>query len=588
MPICRAGIKSDRPASATLYNDKAGGPANAYMESRLAHEQEGRGSSRAGGSAAGAEQYSTDPHISERRRGDAETWQDEEEAERGMDIYEDDDDSGGEDGRNTALGVSGVAGYGGGQRERGGSATRILRGGGGGQTRPGGGMGGSAVGASAMLSVDVRVEGCYFPGEKDLLQALRSVGFETCFAALRSGGIQAVDDLVVQHLDEARIAWLCPNLSAAKRRLLVERTELRRREGFLSQNAERVARAVRAYHRLPPREPTVLTQVLADLKQRACTLSDFESSRPSSRPPGVTNVSNETGGAAEPVVGSSGEKGGGVENVEREVAEAQEHPWKIHATPDNAVSAPHSAPEIWAREGEELVDEPSEGARGGIERAEEMAADQVEVTEAVNTQEQACEIEAATDEPGSKATGDAKDQGQELQADVRDVFQADDARMEVEADETAMLLGEAREMLARLPSSEAIALLETVRGCSSPVTGLLRASMGYTGGGEEGSGGAEQSRALVGLEQTEEEIQELMAAGRRLLELLAPQDRDEVVRMLAQGDTPLASHLLGRVTENQTSIQDQAAAYHGARLAASEELLYDLLEGGRELVDVLG
>jgi hypothetical protein len=234
------------------------------------------------------------------------------------------------------------------------------------------------------------------------------------------------------------------------------------------------------------------------------------------------------------------------------------------------------------------VDEPSEGARGGIERAEEMAADQVEVTEAVNTQEQACEIEAATDEPGSKATGDAKDQGQELQADVRDVFQADDARMEVEADETAMLLGEAREMLARLPSSEAIALLETVRGCSSPVTGLLRASMGYTGGGEEGSGGAEQSRALVGLEQTEEEIQELMAAGRRLLELLAPQDRDEVVRMLAQGDTPLASHLLGRVTENQTSIQDQAAAYHGARLAASEELLYDLLEGGRELVDVLG
>jgi hypothetical protein len=553
------------------------------MESRLAHEQEGRGPSRAGGAAAGAEHYSTDPHISERSRGDAETWQDEEETERGMDIYEDDDDSGGEDGRNTALGVSGGAGYGGGQRERGGSATRILRGGGGGQTWPGGGMGGSAVGASAMLSVDVRVEGCYFPGEKDLLQALRSVGFETCFAALRSGGIQAVDDLVVQHLDEARIAWLCPNLSATKRRLLVERTELRRREGFLSQNAERVARAVRAYHRLPPREPTVLTQVLADLKQRACTLSDFESSRPSSRPPGVTNVSNETGGAAEPVVGSSGEKGGGVENVEREVAEAQEHLWKIQATPYNAVSAPHSAPEISAREGEELVDEPSEGVRGGVERAEEMAADQVEVTEAVNTQEQACEIEAATDEPGSKATGDAQDQGQEQR-----VLQADDARMEDEADEKAMLLGEAREMLARLPSSEAIALLETVRGCSSPVAGLLRASMGYSGEGEEGSGDAEQSRALVELEQTEEEIQELMAAGRRLLELLAPQDRDDVVRMLAQGDTPLASHLLGRVAENQTAIEDQPAAYHVARLAASEELLYELLEGGRELVDVLG
>jgi hypothetical protein len=553
------------------------------MESRLAHEHVGRGPPRAGGAAAGAEHYSTDPHISERSRGDAETWQDEEETERGMDIYEDDDDSGGEDGRNTALGVSGGAGYGGGQRERGGSATRILRGGGGGQTWPGGGMGGSAVGASAMLSVDVRVEGCYFPGEKDLLQALRSVGFETCFAALRSGGIQAVDDLVVQHLDEARIAWLCPNLSATKRRLLVERTELRRREGFLSQNAERVARAVRAYHRLPPREPTVLTQVLADLKQRACTLSDFESSRPSSRPPGVTNVSNETGGAAEPVVGSSGEKGGGVENVEREVAEAQEHLWKIQATPYNAVSAPHSAPEISAREGEELVDEPSEGVRGGVERAEEMAADQVEVTEAVNTQEQACEIEAATDEPGSKATGDAQDQGQEQR-----VLQADDARMEDEADEKAMLLGEAREMLARLPSSEAIALLETVRGCSSPVAGLLRASMGYSGEGEEGSGDAEQSRALVELEQTEEEIQELMAAGRRLLELLAPQDRDDVVRMLAQGDTPLASHLLGRVAENQTAIEDQPAAYHVARLAASEELLYELLEGGRELVDVLG
>jgi hypothetical protein len=540
-------------------------------------------SKRGAAPPARAEHYSTDPHISERSRGDAETWQDEEETERGMDIYEDDDDSGGEDGRNTALGVSGGAGYGGGQRERGGSATRILRGGGGGQTWPGGGMGGSAVGASAMLSVDVRVEGCYFPGEKDLLQALRSVGFETCFAALRSGGIQAVDDLVVQHLDEARIAWLCPNLSATKRRLLVERTELRRREGFLSQNAERVARAVRAYHRLPPREPTVLTQVLADLKQRACTLSDFESSRPSSRPPGVTNVSNETGGAAEPVVGSSGEKGGGVENVEREVAEAQEHLWKIQATPYNAVSAPHSAPEISAREGEELVDEPSEGVRGGVERAEEMAADQVEVTEAVNTQEQACEIEAATDEPGSKATGDAQDQGQEQR-----VLQADDARMEDEADEKAMLLGEAREMLARLPSSEAIALLETVRGCSSPVAGLLRASMGYSGEGEEGSGDAEQSRALVELEQTEEEIQELMAAGRRLLELLAPQDRDDVVRMLAQGDTPLASHLLGRVAENQTAIEDQPAAYHVARLAASEELLYELLEGGRELVDVLG
>ena len=576
MPICRAGIKSDRPASETLYYDRAGGPANAYMETRLAHEQEGRGPSRAGGAAAEAEQYSTNPYVSERRRGDAETWQDEKETERGMDIYEDDDDSGGEDGRNTALGVSGGAEYGGGQRERGSSATSILRGGAGGQTRPGGGMGGSAGGESAMLSVDVRVEGCYFPGEKDLLQALRSVGFETCFAALRSGGIQAVDDLVVQHLDEARIAWLCPNLSAAKRRLLVERTELRRREGFLSQNAERVAQAVRAYHRLPPREPTVLTQVLADLKQRACTLSDFESSRPNSRPPGVTNVINETGGAAESVVGS-------IEKVEREIAEAQEHPWKIQATPDNAVSAPHSAPEIRTRDGEELADESSEGARGGVERAEEMAADQVEMTEAVNTQEQACEIEAGTDEPGSKATGDAQDQGQEQR-----VLQADDARMDDRKDEKAILLGEAREMLARLPSSEAIALLETVRGCSSPVAGLLRASMGYSGGGEEGSGDAELSRALVGLEQAEEEIQELMAAGRRLLELLAPQDRDEVVGMLALGDTPLSSHLLGRITENRASIEHQPAAYHGARLAASEELLYDLLERGRELIDVLG
>jgi hypothetical protein len=112
--------------------------------------------------------------------------------------------------------------------------------------------------------------------------------------------------------------------------------------------------------------------------------------------------------------------------------------------------------------------------------------------------------------------------------------------------------------------------------------------MGYSGGGEEGSGDAELSRALVGLEQAEEEIQELMAAGRRLLELLAPQDRDEVVGMLALGDTPLSSHLLGRITENRTSIEHQPAAYHGARLAASEELLYDLLERGRELIDVLG
>lgn len=156
-----------------------------------------------------------------------------------LEIYDDHDDSGGEGGRDSVVeGADGVS------RLSPGNSTPILGSVGGGYPLFGGG-GGRGVGGglekaacAGMVSVDVRVEGCYNAGEKDLLQALRSVGFETSFSHLRDGGIQVVDDLVKQHLDDARIAWLCPNLSAVKRKVLVERTEAARRDGFLSRNAQ--------------------------------------------------------------------------------------------------------------------------------------------------------------------------------------------------------------------------------------------------------------------------------------------------------------------------------------------------------------
>lgn len=444
--------------------------------------------------------------------------------------------------------------------------------------------------SAGMVSVDVRVEGCYYPGEKDLLQALRSVGFETCFAALRSGGIQVVDDLVVQHLDEARIAWLCPNLSAAKRRQLVERTELRRRDGFLSQNAERVARAVRAYHRLAPRPSATLGQVLADLQQRASTLNDLELSRPSSRPHGSTNVNGGAGGGAE-LGCASGGKAGVVDKVHAtDDVEALEQPWVIEAAPEASAGQPHSALEIRATEGGELAGEHDQSAGGGVETAPEMEVGESPVSEDLHSQQQAWEAEA-----GSAAPRDVEEEGQDERAEVQDeraevqeVHHADHDPMQDERDEKAVLLGEAREMLERLPSGEAVALLETLRDCSSPVGGMLRLSVSSIAGGEQENAEAERSRALLGTEQTEEGIQELMAAGRRLLELLAPQDRDAVVCMLAQGDTPLASHLLCRVVEHQASREDRPAAGDDAQQTVLEELLHDLLARGRELVDALG
>ena len=247
-------LEPDRLAPVLYHNDKPSRPASAHSSVRPASA--GLVPKAAQSSADG------DPPCS-------------------PEIYEDDEDSGGEDGREDAV----VAGGRGGAAE---GHIPILRGGSGRMTveskEP-------AVGrvkdgeCAGMVSVDVRVEGCYSRGEKDLLQALRAIGMETCFASLSGGGVKTVDDLVVTNsLDEARLAWLCPQLSPAKRSLIVMRAEIGRRGGFLSRNARRLARAVREHHGLDERQEATQAQVCSDLQTRKTTLSLLESGRSDNRP----------------------------------------------------------------------------------------------------------------------------------------------------------------------------------------------------------------------------------------------------------------------------------------------------------------
>jgi CRP-like cAMP-binding protein len=109
--------------------------------------------------------------------------------QRGMDIYEDEEDSGVEShvcspapwrDSSTASGrtesINGV------EARKGSAETANMPG-----SRNLGSDGAKDAGS---VSVDVRVDGCFYPGEQDFLQALRSVGLEDSFVSLRNGGIQ--------------------------------------------------------------------------------------------------------------------------------------------------------------------------------------------------------------------------------------------------------------------------------------------------------------------------------------------------------------------------------------------------------------
>jgi hypothetical protein len=88
-----------------------------------------------------------------------------------------------------------------------------------------------------VLTVDIRVTGMYYPGEWDLMGALGMMGFQSCYATLKQGGIRTVDDLAQGGLDDARLGMLCPNMKKAKRQLFLDRLEMCRRQGFLSKEA---------------------------------------------------------------------------------------------------------------------------------------------------------------------------------------------------------------------------------------------------------------------------------------------------------------------------------------------------------------
>ena len=60
-------------------------------------------------------------------------------------------------------------------------------------------------------------------------------------------------------------------------------------------------------------------------------------------------------------------------------------------------------------------------------------------------------------------------------------------------------------------------------------------------------------------EESEVEVEELMAAGRRLLELLPAEDREEVVGVLNQGASPVAAHLLARIAETRRAVRERAS-----------------------------
>jgi len=447
-------LEPDQLAPVLYHNDRPSRPASAHSsirpasagaaKSAAANSQVGTSISAEGSPPAG------DPPCS-------------------PDIYEDDEDSGGEEGRAAPAGAAGAArkGVPGEAHAAGVRGSSGRRSGGAEGREVAGGKGAEDGLCGGKLMVDVRVEGCYAEGEKDLLQALRTVGLETSFTALRSGGIKSVEDLVTNPLDEMRLSWLCPHLSAAKRRLLVGRAELGRRNGFLSRNAMRLGRVIRHVYGLAAREEATATEVWRDQEARRVTLADLDAGR----------------------------------------------------DPDGRVAGP----------GRVRSDGEAEDARG-------------------------------------------------LRQDLGRAGRADDAR---EGEEEGMEAG-AEGCEADGWGGDVAPGVEA--GQAGHATAMYDGGVeGSFVGADEGSGGEGSG------------VEELMAAGRRLLEMLPAEDREDVVSTLSQGASPVAAHLLARITE---TCDDTAAAppsnaggRSGAAAGSGEVLLHDLEEliaRGRHLVDILG